>query len=339
MDGIEVNEGVILIAATNRPDLLDSALLRPGRFDRHLTVPKPDMLARESILKIHMRKVPLASDADAKVLARLTSKFTGADLSHIVNEAALAAARQKKRSVSMNDFVTAVKLQIKSQSDVITPALEPHPNRHYRDIAHVARYTSGQVLVMRRLGILHDDALISLGRPIASFLEYPTPPADSTRAHIEDLITAALAGRAAEGALQNPHEVTLLGADDLEYASELAERFVKSWGFGSSLAVRSVASNLSSDQRGAGHPELIRRLERDIGDLLNKSLERATALLKDDPSGLDLLANALSMGEDLPGYSINSILSTGRVNTPAFEAPGSLNTSPRRRPANTTTID
>src|SRR5438552_6991568 len=154
MDGFDANEGVILIAATNRPDVLDPALLRPGRFDRQVVVPNPDVLGREKILKVHMRKVPLASDVDAKIIARGTPGFSGADLANLVNEAALMAARKGKRSVSMSEFEHAkdkVMMGAERRSMVMTEDEKKLTAYHERSEEHTSELQSPDHLVCRLL--------------------------------------------------------------------------------------------------------------------------------------------------------------------------------------------
>jgi cell division protease FtsH len=232
MDGFEANEGVILIAATNRPDVLDPALLRPGRFDRQVVVPNPDVLGREKILKVHMRKVPLAADVEAKIVARGTPGFSGADLANLVNEAALMAARKGKRSVSMLEFEQAkdkVMMGAERRSMVMTE----------KDKELTAYHEAGHALVSLLVpgnDPLHKVTIIPRGRALGVTMNLPER--DRTNFSVREL-TARMAmifgGRVAEELIFGEENVTTGASNDILQATSMARRMVTEWGMSAKL--------------------------------------------------------------------------------------------------------
>src|SRR5438445_339074 len=205
MDGFEANEGVILIAATNRPDVLDPALLRPGRFDRQVVVPNPDVIGREKILKVHMRKVPLASDVDAKIIARGTPGFSGADLANLVNEAALMAARKGKRSVAMSEFEHAkdkVMMGAERRSMVMTEDEKKLTAYHEAGHALCMLYAEGHEP-------LHKVTIIPRGRALGITMFLPERDKYSqSKLEIKAMLTSLFGGRIAEELIFGPDKVT-----------------------------------------------------------------------------------------------------------------------------------
>jgi cell division protease FtsH len=279
LDGLEDTEGIVVLAATDRPDLLDPALTRKGRFDRRVALSIPDVRSREQILKVHVRKTPLAPDVNLKSIARATPGFTGADLSNVVNDAALCAARHKHRMITMLDFEDAVLSEL---ARIITK------NATWRQgvpdtpefVARAARYTAGQVLVSRSLGLLAEDQLIIVGAPI-DLLAGNITIATASKKQIESFITSALAGRAAEALDNDPGSITTLGAHDIKIATELAENYVKAWGLGTSLSVRTLVPGSEpqpTERYYAG--ELLRRVDREVSDLLERSLDNGKVILR-----------------------------------------------------------
>ena len=230
MDGFETNEGVILIAATNRPDVLDPALLRPGRFDRQVVVPRPDVKGREEILRVHARRIPLAPNVELKVLARGTPGFSGADLANLVNEAALLAARQNKKLVEMPDFENAkdkVLMGVERRSMIISDAEK-------RTIAY---HEAGHTLVADVLpgtDPVHKVTIIPRGRALGLTQQLPIDDKyNYSKDYLVNRITILLGGRAAEEIVLN--QQTTGAGDDLEKATEMARKMVCEWGMSDKL--------------------------------------------------------------------------------------------------------
>ncbi|HMK68088.1 MAG TPA: ATP-dependent zinc metalloprotease FtsH, partial [Stellaceae bacterium] len=232
MDGFEANEGVILIAATNRPDVLDPALLRPGRFDRQVVVPNPDVVGREKILKVHMRKVPLASDVDPRIIARGTPGFSGADLANLVNEAALMAARKGKRSVSMQEFEQAkdkVMMGAERRSMVMTEDEKKLTAYHEGGHALVMLYAEGHEP-------LHKVTIIPRGRALGLTMFLPERDKYSqSKQELQAVVASLFGGRVAEQLIFGDQKVTTGAAMDIKQATNIARRMVTEWGFSEKL--------------------------------------------------------------------------------------------------------
>ena len=228
MDGFEANEGVILIAATNRPDVLDPALLRPGRFDRQVVVPNPDIRGREQILKVHMRKVPLGSDVDARVIARGTPGFSGADLANLVNEAALLAARRNKRTVNMSEMEDAkdkVMMGAERRSMVMTEDEKKLTAYHEAGHAIVMLHVKGHEP-------LHKVTIIPRGRALGLAMFLPERDRLSQSiTQIRALIASAFGGRVAEEIIFGADNVTTGASQDIKVATQYARRLVTDFGF------------------------------------------------------------------------------------------------------------
>src|SRR5688500_14414452 len=240
MDGFEANEGVILIAATNRPDVLDPALLRPGRFDRQVVVPNPDVLGREKILQVHMKKVRVGPDVDPKVIARGTPGFSGADLANIVNEAALLAARVGKRMVSMVDFESAkdkVMMGAERRSMVMTE----------EEKRLTAYHESGHALVgfsSPASDPIHKATIIPRGRALGMVMRLPEGDRISvSREKLETDICVAMGGRVAEEQVFGRNKVTAGAASDIEQATRIARHMVTQWGMSDLLGPVGYAEN------------------------------------------------------------------------------------------------
>src|SRR5919107_1790869 len=232
MDGFEANEGVILIAATNRPDVLDPALLRPGRFDRQIVVPNPDILGREQILKVHMRKVPLAPDVDARVIARGTPGFSGADLANLVNEAALLAARAGKRLVTMGDFESAkdkVLMGAERRSMVMTE--DEKKLTAYHEAGHALC-----MLYAEAHEPLHKVTIIPRGRALGVTMFLPERDKYSqSKIEIKAMMVSLFGGRVAEQLIFGDDRVTTGASDDIRRATDIARRMVTEFGFSDKL--------------------------------------------------------------------------------------------------------
>jgi cell division protease FtsH len=225
MDGFESNEGVIMIAATNRPDVLDPALLRPGRFDRRVVVPRPDIKGREEILRVHTRKVPISEDVDLSVIARGTPGFSGADLANLVNEAALWAARLNRKSVFMTDFEMSkdkVLMGVERKSMILSE--EEKKNTAYHEAGHalVAAMTAGA-------DPLHKVTIIPRGMALGLTMQLPTDDKHSyTKVYLTGTVTVLMGGRSAEEIFLG--HITTGAGNDIERASDIARKMVCNWG-------------------------------------------------------------------------------------------------------------
>src|SRR5205807_2543032 len=295
MDGFEANEGVILIAATNRPDVLDPALLRPGRFDRQVVVPNPDVVGREKILKVHMRKVPLASDVDPKVIARGTPGFSGADLANLVNEAALMAARRGKRSVAMGEFEHAkdkVMMGAERRSMVMTEDEKRLTAFHEAGHALCMLYAEAHEP-------WHKVTIIPRGRALGVTMFLPERDKYSqSKQEIKAMMTSLFGGRVAEELIFGEDKVTTGAADDIRRATGLARRMVTEFGFSEKLGPLRYSDNEEevflghsvtqrknvSDATAKLIDEEIRRIvdhgEHTARDILNGHLDELAALAK-----------------------------------------------------------
>src|SRR5262249_42264253 len=227
MDGFEANEGIILIAATNRPDVLDPALLRPGRFDRQVVVPAPDIIGRERILKVHVRKVPLAPDVDLKVIARGTPGFSGADLANLVNEAALLAARRSKRIVTQHEFEDAkdkVLMGAERRSMAMTEDEKRLTAYHEAGHALVGIFVKGHFP-------LHKVTIIPRGRTAGVGFFLPERDVHNQKKHeMEAGLAVAFGGRVAEELIFGPENVTTGAVGDIKMATSLARAMVMEYG-------------------------------------------------------------------------------------------------------------
>jgi cell division protease FtsH len=310
MDGFETNEGVILIAATNRPDVLDPALLRPGRFDRQVVVARPDVKGREEILRVHARRIPLAPNVDLKVLSRGTPGFSGADLANLVNEAALLAARQDKKIVEMMDFENAkdkVLMGVERRSMIISESEK-------RTIAY---HEAGHALVADLLpgaDPLHKVTIIPRGRALGLTQQLPTDDKyNYSREYLINRITILMGGRAAEELVLQ--QQTTGAGDDLEKATEMARKMVCEWGMSDKMGPLTFG-------KGEEHIFLGREMSRpkdysedtaividgEIKRIVTECASRARQLIEDNIEKLHALARALLERESLDGEEIARIL-------------------------------
>jgi len=310
MDGFESNEGVILIAATNRPDVLDPALLRPGRFDRQVVVPIPDVKGREEILRVHTKRTPLAADVDLALIARGTPGFTGADLENLVNEAALLAARQEKDQVEMSDFEQAkdkVLMGVERKSMIIP--LEERKNTAYHEAGHtlVAKMIPGS-------DPIHKVTIIPRGRALGITQQLPIDEKHTyPRDYLINNITIMMGGRAAEELVLH-HQTTGAG-NDIERATEIARRMVCEWGMSEKLGP--LAFGQKEEQIFLGrefnqhrdYSEYTARLiDGEVSAIVTHCYSRAKEILQENMDSLHRLAQALLEKEVLDGQQIDRIL-------------------------------
>jgi len=312
MDGFESNEGVILIAATNRPDVLDPALLRPGRFDRQVVVPNPDVNGREKILRVHMRKVPLGSDVDPKVIARGTPGFSGADLANLVNEAALLAARIGKRVVAMAEFEAAkdkVMMGTERRSLVMSEAEKRMTAYHEAGHALCAMYEP-------ECDPVHKATIIPRGRALGLVMSLPEGDRYSaSKSKLLGQLTMAMGGRAAEEVIFGPDKVSNGAAGDIKMATDQARRMITEWGMSDKLGMIAYGDNgqevflgHSVTQHKNVSEATAQMIDTEIKTVIDRAYAKARRLLTDNIEELHRLARGLLEHETLSGDEIRTVL-------------------------------
>ena len=311
MDGFEVNEGVILIAATNRPDVLDPALLRPGRFDRQVVVPNPDVLGREKILKVHLRKVPLAADVDPRVIARGTPGFSGADLANLVNEAALLAAYRNRSEVSMAELENAKdKVLMGTERKSMVMTAEEKKLTAYHESGHAVLS-----LHCADSDPIHKATIIPRGRALGMVMRLPEGDRITlTKAKILDDLTVAMGGRIAEEMIFGPERITTGAASDIKQVSELVRRMITEWGMSDTLGfllygepTQEVFLGHTVAQHRDMSEETARLVDTEIRQVIDACYHRATLILKEHENELELIAQALLEYEVLSGEEIEKV--------------------------------
>ncbi|HSG10677.1 MAG TPA: ATP-dependent zinc metalloprotease FtsH [Gammaproteobacteria bacterium] len=313
MDGFEGNEGVIVIAATNRPDVLDPALLRPGRFDRQVVVPLPDVRGREQILKVHMRKVPIDDDVKAGIIARATPGFSGADLANLVNEAALFAARANKRLVEMDDLEKA--------KDKIMMGAERRSMVMSEDEKKLTAYHEAGHAIVGRSMPMHDPVykvtIIPRGRALGVTMFLPEQDRYShSKEFLESQICSLFGGRIAEELVFGPDKVTTGASNDIMRSTELARNMVTKWGLSDKLGPLTYSDEQeevflghSVAQHKAVSDETAHDIDSEIRAIIDKSYARAEQILKDNLDKLHLMAAALMKFETIDSDQIDDIMS------------------------------
>jgi cell division protease FtsH len=312
MDGFEANEGVILIAATNRPDVLDPALLRPGRFDRQVVVPNPDIAGREQILKVHIRKVPAAPDVDTRTIARGTPGFSGADLANLVNEAALLAARRGKRLVSMSEF-EAAKDRVMMGAERRTMVMTDEEKRL------TAYHEAGHAIVAINQSAsdpIHKATIIPRGRALGMVMRLPERDQLSiTRQKLRADIAVAMGGRLAEELIFGHDMVTSGASSDIEQATRMARLMVTRFGMSDLLGPLAYSENESevflghSVTRQQNISEATsREIDSEIRRIVEDGYGIARQILNDKLDDLHMLAKGLLEYETLSGDEIKALL-------------------------------
>ena len=321
MDGFEGHEGIIVIAATNRPDVLDPALLRPGRFDRQVVVGLPDIRGREQILKVHIRKVPVADNVEPSVIARGTPGFSGADLANLVNEAALFAARGNKRLVSMEEFEKAKdKIMMGSERKSMVMSEPEKEMTAYHEAGHA---------IVGRLVPEHDPvykvSIIPRGRALGVTMYLPEQDRVShSKQHLESMISSLFGGRIAEAVIYGDDKVTTGASNDIERATEIARKMVTQWGLSSKMGPMlyaedegevflgksmSKATNMSDDTA--------RAIDAEIKSLIDRNYERAQKILEDNIDILHSMKDALMKYETIDAKQIDDLMNRTDVRPPA----------------------
>jgi cell division protease FtsH len=308
MDGFEANEGVILIAATNRPDVLDPALLRPGRFDRHVVVPNPDLAGREKILRVHMRKVPLAPDVDPRTIARGTPGFSGADLANLVNEAALLAARRGKRVVTMSELEDAKdKVMMGAERRSMAMSEEEKKLTAYHEGGHalVALHVTGS-------DPIHKATIIPRGRALGMVMRLPERDQLSlTRQKMMADLCVAFGGRLAEELIFGHEKVTTGAMSDIEMATRMARAMVTRYGMSDDLGPIAYAEN--QEEVFLGHSvsrtqniseSTAQKIDSEIRRIIDDTYQKARSILSDHIDDLHKIAKGLLEYETLTGDEI-----------------------------------
>ncbi|HWG52227.1 MAG TPA: ATP-dependent zinc metalloprotease FtsH [Gemmatimonadaceae bacterium] len=312
MDGFESNEGVILIAATNRPDVLDPALLRPGRFDRQVVVDLPDLRGREEILRVHLRKVPVSDDVDMSVIARGTPGMSGADLANLVNEAALLAARRSHDRVMLTDLEEAKdKVMLGAERKSMVMKDEEKRNTAYHEAGHA-------VCAIKTKGCdpLHKVTIVPRGRALGLAFTLPTEDRYSvTRQQLEAMLVMTYGGRVAEELIFGHDKVTTGAANDIQKATSLARRYVAQWGLSDSIGPVLVGDNEQEVFLGRelGHRREVSErtaqlVDAEVKRLLTESYERARQTLVDNIDLLNSIAGALLERETLTADDIEILV-------------------------------
>jgi len=334
MDGFDSNEGVILIAATNRPDVLDSALLRPGRFDRQIVVDRPDVRGREGILKVHTKKIPISKDVNLTVLAKGTPGFSGADLASMVNEAALLAARNNKDRVAMRDLEEAkdkVMMGTERRSMLISENEKKITAYHEAGHALVAKFTPGA-------DPIHKVTIIPRGRALGLTMTLPIDEKHNySRNHCESLLAHLMGGREAEKLVFK--ETTTGAGNDIERATELARKMVCEWGMSDSMGPLSFGKKEEEIFLGreiAQHRDYSERtaqmIDEEVKQIVLAATQRAANILQQNENNLHAIAQALLEREMLDGDEIDAMLNgellppieNGKNGTPAGAAEKSV---------------
>jgi cell division protease FtsH len=312
MDGFETNEGVIILAATNRPDVLDPALLRPGRFDRQVIVPMPDVNGREQILGVHMRKVPLGKDVDRKVLARGTPGFSGADLENLVNEAALTAARRNKRVVSMAEFEESKdKVMMGAERRSLAMTDEEKKLTAYHEAGHaVVAYH------MEHSDPIHKATIIPRGRALGMVVRLPENDRVSMpRSKLEADLAVAMGGRIAEELIFGHDKITTGASSDIKHATDIARRMVTEWGMSDKLGPLTYGE--PSQEVFLGHSVTQRKnmsdataevVDSEVRIIVDRAYDLAKKTLKKNSKDLEIVAKGLLEYETLSGEEITLLI-------------------------------
>ena len=312
MDGFESNEGVILIAATNRPDVLDPALLRPGRFDRQVVVPNPDIVGREKILKVHMRKVPCAPDVDARVIARGTPGFSGADLANLVNEAALLAARTGNRMVTMAEFEFAKdKVMMGAERRSMVMSDEEKKLTAYHEAGHAIVGIN-----VPKHDPLHKVTIIPRGRALGVTMSLPEKDKYSySKLELESKLAVMFGGRVAEIKIFGAENVTTGAGNDIQQATEMARRMVTEYGFSDKLGPLRYTDNDEEIFLGhsvARHKNVsdatARMIDEEVRGLIEHAEQKAAGIVDEKFDDLVTLGEALLEYETLSGTEVNALL-------------------------------
>ncbi|MGH6857429.1 MAG: ATP-dependent metallopeptidase FtsH/Yme1/Tma family protein, partial [Methylocella sp.] len=312
MDGFEPNESIIIIAATNRPDVLDPALLRPGRFDRQIVISNPDIVGRERILKVHVRKVPLAPDVDLRTVARGTPGFSGADLMNLVNEAALLAARRAKRFVTMSEFEDSKdKIMMGAERRTMVMTEQEKMLTAYHEGGHAI-----VALNVPATDPVHKATIIPRGRALGMVMQLPER--DKLSMSFEQMtsrLAICMGGRVAEELIFGKDKITSGAQSDIEQATKLARAMVTRWGFSDELGTVMYGENQEEVFLGytMGRQQTIseataQKIDAEVRRLVESGLDEATRIITEKRQDLETLAKGLLEYETLTGEEIKELL-------------------------------
>ncbi|MBE1287239.1 MAG: ATP-dependent zinc metalloprotease FtsH [Alteromonadaceae bacterium] len=321
MDGFEGHEGIIVIAATNRPDVLDPALLRPGRFDRQVVVGLPDIRGREHILKVHMRKVPIGDDVEPAVIARGTPGFSGADLANLVNEAALFAARSNSRLVHMEQFEKAKdKIMMGAERKTMVMSESEKEMTAYHEAGHA---------IVGRIVPEHDPvykvSIIPRGRALGVTMYLPEKDRVShSKQHLESMISSLYGGRLAEAIIYGDEKVTTGASNDIERATDIARKMVTQWGLSEVMGPQLFAEEegevflgRSASKSSSMSDDTAKAIDAEIKKILDRNYERAEQILKDNEDILHTMKDALMKYETIDALQIDDLMARVDVRPPA----------------------
>ncbi|HEX6957597.1 MAG TPA: AAA family ATPase, partial [Ferrovibrio sp.] len=327
MDGFSGHEGVVVLAATNRPDVLDPALLRPGRFDRQVVVPRPDIIGREKILKVHVRKVPLGPDVDLRVIARGTPGFSGADLANLVNEAALLAARRGKRVVTTREFEDA-------KDKVMMGAERRSMVMSEKEKQLTAWHEAGHAIVALNVpdaDPVHKATIIPRGRALGMVMQLPEGDRYSMNfTQMTSRLAIMMGGRVAEEMIFGPNKVTTGASDDIRRATNLARKMVTEWGFSTKLGPLRYSDN--EEEVFLGHSVTQRKnvsdataklIDDEVRRIVDEAEMKARKLLSEHMDDLHKLAQALLEYETLSGDEVKALLRGEPIVRPEDKTPSS----------------
>ncbi len=314
MDGFAENEGIVIVAATNRPDVLDKALLRPGRFDRQVTVPNPDIIGREQILNVHVKKIKAAPNIDLKTVARGTPGFSGADLANLINEGALLAARNNQKMVTMSDLEDAkdkIMMGAERKSMVMQDSEKELTAYHEAGHAITAVHSPNS-------DPIHKATIIPRGRALGLVMRLPEKDVFSvTRAKLHDDLIVAMGGRAAEELIFGDDKVTTGASSDISHATDMARSMVTKWGLSDKVGTINYSSDESRNPYGVPHKEFsedtAKTIDEEVKRIVEEGLDSARSILKKNKKQLEKLAKALIEYETLTGIEINDLLAGKKI--------------------------
>ena len=327
MDGFAENEGVVIIAATNRPDVLDRALLRPGRFDRQINVPNPDILGREQILSVHLKKVAAAVDIDVKTIARGTPGFAGADLANLVNEGALTAARHNQKMVTMDNLEEAKdKIMMGSERKSMIMQKSEKELTAYHESGHAIT-----ALNCPNSDPIHKATIIPRGRALGLVMRLPENDRFSiTRVKLHDDLIVAMGGRAAEEMIFGYDKVTTGASSDIAQATNMARSMVTRWGLSDKIGAVDYSEEDSGKFYAAQKTfseDTGRIIDEEVKRIIEEALQSAKKILKDKKDDLEKLAQALLEYETLSGDEIKNLLAGKEIRKPSVNSVGSSHVS------------
>jgi len=341
MDGFEANDGVLVIAATNRPDVLDPALTRPGRFDRQVVVPLPDIRGREQILKVHMRKVPLAEDVSPLTIARGTPGFSGADLENVVNEAALFGARASRRLVGMEEFEKAKdKIMMGSERKSMVMSEKEKLVTAYHEAGHaIVGYT------VPEHDVLYKITVVPRGRALGVTMFLPEEDKYSlSKTAVESQICSLYGGRIAEELIYGKESITTGASNDIEKVTQLARNMVTKWGFSKNLGALTYDENggevflgkSAATQSNTVSEDTAQLIDQEVREIVSRLYDRAREILVENMDKLHMMAEALMEYEALSPEQVGDIMAGAKPRAPApleeSSPPSDLGAEPTKEP-------